>query len=137
MITRAFFDSSVLVDAFHPGHAEHHLRATRLLNQVQANEIELHTSATVLFETAFVLERRYSVPRKLLVPSFRSLVGMSSVVIPDLPITLRTIDLWEKESPLSFADCYHLVLAESLDLDGVYAFDHKMGRYKPVQRLEP
>ena len=137
MITRAFLDSSVLIDALHPEHAEHHRRAMRLMERARSGEVELHVNCTVLLETAFVLERRYLAPRNLLAPAFRGLLGMPSVVMTERPEVQRTIDLWEAETPLSFADCYYFVLAESLGLEHIYSFDRKMGRYPAVERIEP
>jgi predicted nucleic acid-binding protein len=50
---------------------------------------------------------------------------------------LSSLDLWVQESPLSFADCYHLVSARSLGLSEIYSFDKKMGRYPGVERVAP
>ena len=134
---RCFLDSSVLVDALEPSHADHHERAVALLERTSQRIVELHVSATVLFETAYVLERRHRVPRLEVGSLFRNLLALPSVHCRERNELVTTLDLWEQESPLSFADCYHLVLAESLRLDGIYSFDRKMGRYPPVERHEP
>lgn len=137
MIERAFLDSSVLVDAFQDSHLDHHTPAKSLLNQAAKGQVELHLSSTVLLETAYVLSKTYAVPRQLLANAFRGLLNMPAIVSPEIEVLRRTVDLWERESPLPFADCYHLVLAESLGLDAIYSFDRKMDRYPGVERLEP
>jgi predicted nucleic acid-binding protein len=137
MTKSAFLDSSVLIDALYPSHADRHERAAALLGQVRDGMLALHITATVLFEAAYVLEKRYGLPRQLLTEAFRSLIALPSISLPEIDVAMRAIAFWEQQSPLSFADCYHLVLAESLGLDAIYAFDKKMGRYPGVERLEP
>jgi predicted nucleic acid-binding protein len=137
MKERAFLNSSVLVDAFQDGHEDHHARARTLLEQAALGETELHLSATVLLETAYVLTKTYGVSRSLVAAGFRSMLNLPAIVSLEVDVMKKSIDLWERESPLSFADCYHLVLAKSLGLDAIYAFDRKMGRYPGVERLEP
>ena len=137
MTRRVFLDSSVLVDAMQPGHVDHHARAVALLNDVAAGSIEIQISATVLFESGYVLVRRYGVPRLAVAKAFLDLLRLPAVHCVERGVLLPTIDLWLRESPLSIADCYHLALAESLGLDAIYAFDKKMGRYPGVELLEP
>jgi predicted nucleic acid-binding protein len=137
MNERAFIDSSVLVDGFQDSHLDHHTRANVLLDRVAQGRMELYLSSTVLLETAYVLTKTYAVPRQLVANGFRSLLNLPTIVTPETDVLHRTVDLWERESPLSFADCYHLVLAESLGLDTIYSFDKKMDRYPGVNRLEP
>lgn len=137
MSRESFLDSSVLIDMFVPDHADHHQRASDLLRQVSSGDIVLHISHTVLFEAAYVLSKVYRIPRTLIANELTNLLGLDNLVLPDKPLIVATLALWIKESPLSFADCYHLVLASSLGLDTIYSFDKRMDRYPGVERIEP
>ena len=121
MTRRLFLDSSVLIDAMHAGQTDHHARAVALLSDVAARSVEIQLSATVLFETAYVLVKRYGAPRPAVAQAFRDLLRLPAVYCLEQGELLLTIELWTREAPLSFADCYHLVLAESLGLDAIYA----------------
>ncbi len=134
---RAFLDRSVLIDALQNSHPDHHARARGLMESVGAGEVELHISSTEFLESSYVLSKTYGIARTILAETFLNLLSHPNIMSDERGILIRTDHLWERESPLSFADCYHLVLAESLGLDGIYAFDRKMGRYPPGERLEP
>ncbi len=137
MTIEAFLDTSILIDALVPKHADHHARASELLRQVGQGNISLHVSVTVVLEATFVLTRAYDVPRTEVAAELSELLRLAQVVSFEKPLLLRTLDLWARESPLSFADCYHLVSAEALGLSAIYSFDRKMGRYPGVERIEP
>lgn len=137
MRAEAFLDTNVLIDALVPAHADHHVRAKRLIDQVSRGEVTLHLSTTVILEATFVLTRSYRVPRLEVATGLSALLTIANVLSPDKSLLLRTLERWTRESPLSFADCYHLVLAKALRLDSICSFDKKMGRYPGVERIEP
>jgi predicted nucleic acid-binding protein len=137
MSREAFLDSSVLIDVLVSSHADHHRRASALIHRMSSDDLTLHISHTVLFETAYVLSKVYRIPRMLIADALSNMLNMDNLVIPEKPLIAATLVLWIEESPLSFADCHHLVLARSLGLDAIYSFDKKMGRYPGVERIEP
>ncbi len=137
MTLDGFLDTSTLIDALVPTHAAHHARAVRLMNKTSQGEITLHLSVTVVLEATFVLTRAYKVPRREVATELSSLLSMTNLVAPEKELWLHALELWARESPLSFADCYHLVLTEALGLSGIYTFDKKLGHNPGVERVEP
>lgn len=137
MKREGFLDTNILIDALVPAHADHHTRATQLLNQVSQGDAVLHFSATVILGATFVLTRAYKVPRAEAASELAKILGLTHLISSEKELLRRTLEYWARESPLSFADCYHLTLAESLGLDTVYSFGRKMGRYPCVERVEP
>lgn len=137
MSREAILDSSVLIDMIVPSHSDHHRRASALIHRVSSGDLTLHISHTVLFESAYVLSKVYRIPRALIAEELTNMLNLDNLEIPEKPLIAATLALWIEESPLSFADCYHLVLARSLGLNAVYSFDKKMGRYPGVERIEP
>lgn len=119
-----------------PAHADHHDRAARLLDQVSQGNTVLHLSVTVILEATFVLTKPYGIPREEVASELSTVLALAHVVSPEKAALLRTLDLWARQSPLSFSDCYHLVTAQSLGLDRIYSFDKTMGRYPGVERIE-
>ena len=137
MTREGFLDTSVVIDALVPAHADHHARSSRLLAHVGEGDIILHVSVTVVLEATFVLTKAYDVPRTEVAAELSELLRLTHVVSAEKSLLLHTLDLWARESPLSFADCYHLVTAEALGLSAIHSFDKKMGRYPGVERIEP
>lgn len=134
---QTFLDSSVLVRYFVQEPGDQTERATRLLGRVSALKEDVHLSITVVFETVHVLTSFYRVPRIDTAETFRQVLGLKGVVLPEKKVIQQAMQLWVDEPPLSFADCYHLVLTKSLGLGEIYSFDKKMGRYPGVTRIEP
>ncbi len=137
MTRDGFLDTSVLIDALVPSHPDHHERAARLLDQVSQGNAVLHVSVSVILEATFVLTKAYGIPRREVATELSNILALAFLRSPDKEALVRTLGLWARESPLSFADCYHLVIAESLGLHAIYSFDRKMGRYPGVERIEP
>jgi len=52
-------------------------------------------------------------------------------------VCLETMVLREEQSPLSVADCYHLVRTKSLGLTEIHSFDKNMDRHFGVIPIEP
>lgn len=134
---RSFVDTSVLVRYFVDESDDHTERARKLIECVSIGDEEIQISTTVVFETIYVLTSFYKAPRSLVGNLILDLLGMSGVLLEEKADISTTIPFWIEETPLSFADCYHLVLTRSLGLTEIYTFDKKMDRYPGVTRIEP
>jgi hypothetical protein len=84
-----------------------------------------------------VLEKGYRVPRPAAYPPLRDLVSIPSIEFGWRDANLEALGFWKDHSPLSFADCFHLVLAKQLGMECIYTFDKKMDRFPGVERVEP
>jgi predicted nucleic acid-binding protein len=136
-MTAKFVDTTVLLRFLLDESDERSERTTRLIDDVGNGREEIHLSVTVIFEAVYVLNRRYSVPRLLVAQHLVDVLNMGSVILPENAEMKEAFDYWTRQPPLSFADCYHLVLTKSLGLTEIYSFDKKMGRYPGVIRVEP
>lgn len=77
------------------------------------------------------------ISRTLIAETLSELLLLNGFLLDREQELLEAMRLWVKESPLSFAGCYHLVLTKSLGLTEIYTFDKKMDRYPGVTRVEP
>lgn len=136
-VAERFLDTNVLIRHLTQDHADHSPRSSRLIADVFAGIQIVHVSETMIFETVFTLSSMYKVPR----------AEISEVLIPflrnqhirchrRLELT-ATLEYWAAQTPLSYADCYHLTLARSLGLTEIYSFDKKIDRFPDVTRVEP
>lgn len=106
MTREGFLDTSVLIDALVPSHPDHHARAANLFDQANRGTPVLHLSVSVVLEATFVLTRSCKIPRDEVAPKSSNLLTLPFLKSPDKDTLLRALNLWARESPLSFADCY-------------------------------
>jgi predicted nucleic acid-binding protein len=128
----AFIDTNVLVRHLTGDPPEMAARATAYLSR----ETELLLTDLVAAETVYVLESFYDVPREQVADALRSLLAMSSVVVVDTALLLRSVEVYELER-LDFAEAYLVTCAESTGITTIASFDKSIDRIGTVQRLEP
>ena len=132
-----FIDTNVLLRHLAQDHPDHSYRATRLIEEIARGNIRGHISETVIFEVIFTMTKTYSMPRQTTHNLMVQLLSLHHLILPTKLDILEALNYWREQSPLSFADCYHLVRTKSLGLTEIYSFDKKMGRYPGVSRIEP
>jgi predicted nucleic-acid-binding protein len=132
-----FVDTNILLRHLLQDHSDHSPRASRLIAHIADQALVAYISETVIFEVVFTMTSTYSVPRSLSRELITALLGMPNLVLATKEDMVEALRLWVEESPLSFADCYHLVRTKSLGLTEIYSFDKKLGRYPGVTRVEP
>jgi len=110
-----------------------------LLFQIARGEVEGLVSLTVLFETAYVLEKVYQMDRAVVSHSVRRITGVPGIRIAfgEASLLLRTLELYTSLAQLSFADCYHAVLSLEYCNGEIYTFDKEFSRVPGITRLEP
>jgi len=137
MKSSAFIDTNIFVNHFLGTHPEHGPASTALLTRIQAGEVDAWITETVAFETIFTLERTFRIPRVAIAPMLTGLLILPNLHCRDKDLLVETLELWMNETPLSFADCYHLLSTRHLGLTQIYTFDRKMDRLPGVTRVEP
>ncbi|HWV34887.1 MAG TPA: PIN domain-containing protein [Thermomicrobiales bacterium] len=132
-----FIDTNVFVYHLTNNHPVYSPRCTALMEQIEAGEIIAVTAITAVDETLRVLTKAFGRARSDAAHALTRLMRHPEIGIDHREAVLDAIDFWAKQSPLSFADCYHLALAYSLRMAAIYTYDRKMGRYPGMERIEP
>ncbi len=91
----------------------------------------------MIFEAIHLLHGRLSLPRGDIAWALKDLINLPGFVMSDEAAVISALDFWVQQSPLDFADCYHLALTAELGMTQIYTFDKKMDRYPGVERIEP
>ncbi len=128
----AFVDTNVLVRHLTNDPPDLARRATAYL----AREDEIVLADLILAETVYVLESYYRASREAIALSMRSLLAMRSIVCVDIPLLLRSIEVYEVER-VDFAEAYLVACAESTGIGAVASFDRGIDRVRTVQRIAP
>ncbi len=79
---------------------------------------------TVLLEVEWVLRFSYQLPREVIAPTLRKVIGLPPVAVEDPDEVFIALDGYEQG--LDFADALHL--ASSGSADGFATFDQKMAK---------
>jgi predicted nucleic acid-binding protein len=132
-----FIDTNVLI--YHLGQPdhEHGPRPTELFRQLRAGDIDGYISSTVILECIHVFRVRFGVPNSRLAEVLKEILSYPSVHSDHLAALVAALEFWSTQGPLSFADCFHLVLAKHLGMTQIFSFDQKMNRPSGVARIEP
>ena len=131
-MTAAFLDTNVLIRHLTGDPPAMAARATRHL----AGATSLVLSDLIVAEVCFVLESVYEAPRAQVASSLRSLFALSSVVVVDLELLHRTVEIYEHDR-LDFAEAYLVASAERSGVGAVVSFDRSIDRVGTVRRIEP
>ncbi|HEV2072676.1 MAG TPA: PIN domain-containing protein [Thermomicrobiales bacterium] len=116
---------------------EHSRRANKLFADVMKGDVRVYAPSTVFFEAVYVLTRHKGVPVADVSAALHILLNYPGFETDHREALGGALSLWNTQGPLSFADCFHLVLAKQLGMDRIYAFDGKMDRFPGVERVDP
>lgn len=128
----AFVDTNILVRHLTGDPPEQARRATAFL--ATADEILL--ADLVVAELVYVLESFYAVGRSEVAELVRAVVAFPSVVVLDLDLLLRAVEIYEVHG-LDFADAYLVASAETSGVGAVASFDRSIDKVGTVSRVEP
>lgn len=134
-----FLDTNILVRHIAGDDVVHSPQSTGLIEQIAEGEFRGLTSMAVLFETVHVLTSIYAFDRISISEALLAIVGTPGIVLLECEDAHfeNTISFFMSIPRLSFADCYHAVLALAHCEGEIYTFDKEYRRIPGITRLEP
>ena len=133
----ASIDTNILLRHLLQDHENHSPRASALMQAVRKAEARIFCPATVIFESIHVLHGRARIPRADVSWALSNLIALPNFVTGQESVVKAALEFWVNQSPLDYADCFHLALARELGMTQIYTFDRKMDRFPGVERIEP
>jgi len=130
-----FLDTNILLRHLRQDHPVLSPKATAILARIEAGELRVRTSDTVLFETVFALQRSYREPRARIAAALLPLLDLPGIVLPGKRRYRQVFALY-CSSPLGFADCSHVVLMQRLGINEIFSFDTDFDRVPGLRRRE-
>ena len=132
-----FLDTNVLVRHITQDDPLNTPKASAFLAEVQRGEVEVSIADTVVFEAVFTLEKHYKFTRPDIRDTVLPIVELPGVYLPAKASLRDVFDLYVNHPALSFADCYHVVLVQRLNLPGIVSFDQGLDQVPGLNRVEP
>jgi predicted nucleic acid-binding protein len=137
-----FVDANVLVLFFTgatspiPLNRQKAALAKALLQRVEQGLETVVTSLTVLYETVFVLQRSFRIPKVDIRDALLDLLSLSGVMLPNKRLFVHALDLYVS-SGLSIVDSYVAVEMQSRGLKELYSWDTGFDQVPGIMRIEP
>lgn len=137
MTERRFVDTNVVLRHLLDDNAVQSPAATRFFNAVAVGDYIAVMSDTVLFETIYVLEKQPGITRRHIRRGLGKIIAMPFVDLPDKEVYAEVLRRYTERPALSFADCFHIVLARKLAEGRLVTFDQAAGKAEGVEWIEP
>jgi len=134
-----FLDTNILVRHIAGDDVVQSPQSTALMERIAVRQFQGLVSMTVLFETVHVLSSIYQLDRISISEALLAVVGTPGVVLLECEEAHfeNTVSLFMSIPRLSFADCYHAVLALAYCSGEFFTFDKEFRRVPGITRLEP
>lgn len=131
-----FLDTNVLMRHFTNDDPIRAPQALALIERIERGEESVVTSMMIVFETVFLLERRYKVPKAAVRELVWDVLSMRGVQLTGKPLCLKAFDLYVEQN-ISFADAYSAVFMQSHGITEIYSWDADFDKVHGVSRIEP
>ncbi|MGH2533562.1 MAG: PIN domain-containing protein [Thermomicrobiales bacterium] len=132
-----FLDANVFVRHIAGDGGSHAPRATAYLARVEEGQAVASTLETVVFEAVFTLQTFYRMPREAIHEALVPLMRMAGLRVPHRRAIIETFDLFLEHRRLSFADCFHAVMARQMNASEFVSFDQDFDCLPWINRTEP
>lgn len=132
-----FLDTNVILRHVLDDNPNHSPRSQRLFAQIARGERTVQTADTVIFEAVYTMERVYHVSREDIRDALTSILRLDGVFLARKELYPAIFALFAQYRSISFADCYHAVLAMTLNAAGILSFDQDFDRLPSIERHEP
>jgi len=131
-----FLDTNILVRYFTNDEPEMARAALALMEKIERGEERVVTSPIVIFETVFLLERHYKVPKAAIREKVGDVLALRSLHLPEKTLCLQALDLYVEKN-IAFADAYHAIWMQARGVTDIYSFDREFDRIAGLHRIDP
>lgn len=142
MNTPYFLDTNVLMRYFtgsgdiNPDNRKKAHESKVLLDRIENGDEKVVTSALVIFETIFLLERSYKVPKDNIRDAISGLLLNPTIQLAGKTTFFNALDIYVAYN-ISFADAFNVAVMQSNDLTHVYSWDADFDRIPGITRVLP
>jgi predicted nucleic acid-binding protein len=131
----SFLDTNIFLRHLLQDDPLHSPKASAFLKRIEEGEVKVRTADTVIFETVFTLQRSYHKEKAAIRDTFLPLLELPGIVLPNKRRYRKVFSLYVEKN-LPFADAYHAVLMEQLNLTEIVTFDTDFDRITGITRVK-
>jgi len=135
-MSRRFLDTNIFLRYLARDDEGKASAALALLMRVEQGEERVVTSAMVIFETIFTLEKSYGVPKTTIRERLENIISMRGLQLTDKALYYRALELYVDKN-VSFADAYNSAFVQTRGESEIYSWDSDFDKVEGIRRLEP
>ena len=129
-----FLDTNIFLRLILDDHPEFSPKAEAYFERIARREMAVRTSDIVIFETVFTLERSYKLSKDHIQEAILAFLSLPGIILPGKRRYRGVFDYYVRLN-LPFADAYHAVLMESLNMSEIATFDEEFDRIPGLKRI--
>jgi predicted nucleic acid-binding protein len=130
-----FLDTNIFLRHFLQDDSNQSPKASAFLKRIEEGLVKVRTSDTVIFETVFTLQKGYRRQKTIIRDGLLPLIELPGMVLPGKRRYRKVFSLYVEKN-LPFADAYHAVLMEQLNLTEIVTFDTDFDHIKGITRIK-
>lgn len=131
-----FIDTNLFIRYFTRDDKEKAQRVFTLLKRVEKSQEIITTSPLVIFETIFILENSYKVPKKEIKDLMLSILSLAGFRLPNKEMYESALDIYIAQN-ISFADAFNAVFILRNEIKEIYSYDEDFDRVEGIKRVIP
>jgi predicted nucleic acid-binding protein len=131
-----FLDTNILLRHLLQDDPDQSTKASAFLKRIEEGSVKVRTADTVIFETVFTLQKGYRQQKAAIRDTLLPLIELPGIELPGKRRFRRVFEHYV-EANLPFADAYHAVLMEQLNLTEIVSFDTDFDRIEGITRIQP
>jgi predicted nucleic acid-binding protein len=131
-----FLDTNVLVRHFTQDNLAQSPRASAYLQRIEDGDVRVYIEPTVIFETVYLLEKQYKIPRVIVRDGLLALLDLPGITMPGKRRIRDAFALYIEHN-LPFADAYHIAVMRAASVHEIVTFDREFDRIPGIARIEP
>ncbi len=135
-----FLDTNIIISYVTQDDPDKAERARGLLKRVEAGELTLIASESIVVEVVQVLSSKvlYNQPRATVASHLSSILALPKLKLANKRTILRALDLWVNASAsVDFVDALSVAHMERQQISTIASFDQDFDRFAQINRYEP
>ncbi len=133
-----FLDTHIIIRLLTGDDPEKQLRAKRLFERIERNELQVTAPLTVIADTVYVLSsaKFYNLPRAEIVALLKLLLRLAGFRLRNRSMVVQALDLYNTHN-FDFTDAVIYAAMLQSGSTVVYSFDQDFDHLKEISRREP
>jgi len=131
-----FLDTNILIRYLTNDDPDKAALALALLNRVAEGTEQVVTTPLVIFETIFLLQRTYKLPKVDIREKITTILALQGVQLAERTLCLTALDYYVEQN-ISYADAYNAAWMQGEGIAEVYSWDREFDRVAGLTRIEP
>lgn len=131
-----FLDTNVLIRYLTNDDPAKAARALALLDRLAEGDEEAVTTPLVVFETVFLLEKSYKLPKAEVRAKITAVLALQGLRLAEKSLCLQALDYYVHQN-ISYADAYNAAWMRQESVSEVYSWDREFDRVAGLTRHEP